>query len=179
MRSSSAVIPSIYAHQAGEVTYLEQPVGGRPFLRVLGERYFDEAVQVGRPPVLVLQLRRLEPGLAHEYERPHGVQVEHGRLQLRQFDGGDAHSPDVTLLVVAALPLHCCHLSHTGSTRERAQTWKRRHHKGASLNVGNGDNLHTGKLEMALASFRRDGVTGIDNDRGGNQILLKASKPGT
>lgn len=37
---------------------------------------------------------------------PHGVQVEHGRLQLGQLDGGDAHGPDVAQLVVAAVLLH-------------------------------------------------------------------------
>lgn len=40
---------------------------------------------------------------------PHGVQVEHGRLQLGQLDGGDADGPDVAQLVVTAVLLHRRH----------------------------------------------------------------------
>ena len=40
----------------------------------------------------------------------HWVQVKHGRLQLCQLDGRDAHSPDVTQLVISSLLLHSCHL---------------------------------------------------------------------
>lgn len=42
--------------------------------------------------------------------KPHGVEVEHGRLQLCQLDGSDAHGPDVAQLVVAAVLLHRRHL---------------------------------------------------------------------
>jgi hypothetical protein len=35
------------------------------------------------PFFLVFQGRRFEAGFGHEYESPHGMQVEHGRLQLR------------------------------------------------------------------------------------------------
>lgn len=44
-----------------------------------------------------------------ERSSPHGVQVEHGRLQLGQLDGGDADGPDVAQLVVTAVLLHRRH----------------------------------------------------------------------
>lgn len=44
-----------------------------------------------------------------ERSSPHGVQVEHGRLQLSQLDGGDADGPDVAQLVVTAVLLHRRH----------------------------------------------------------------------
>lgn len=53
-------------------------------------------------------------------DSPHWVEVKHGRLELSQFDGGDADSPDVTQVVVAALLLNCSHLwSHPTQTREK------------------------------------------------------------
>ena len=63
-----------------------------------------------RPFVLVLEGGGLEAALGHEEEGPHGVQVEHGRLHLRQLDGCDAHRPDVAQVVIAALALHCRYL---------------------------------------------------------------------
>jgi hypothetical protein len=47
------------------------------------------------------------------------VQVKHRRLQLGQLNGSDAHGPDITQLVVASLPLHCCHLWSHPERRER------------------------------------------------------------
>jgi len=41
---------------------------------------------------------------------PHRVEIKHGGLELGELDGGDADGPDVTLLVVPALPLHGGHL---------------------------------------------------------------------
>ena len=41
---------------------------------------------------------------------PHGMEVKHRRLQFCKLDGSDPHRPDITLLVVAPLPLHSCHL---------------------------------------------------------------------
>ena len=38
------------------------------------------------------------------------MEVKHGGLQLGQLDGGDAHRPDVTQLVVASVLLHGRHL---------------------------------------------------------------------
>ena len=64
-------------------------------------------VEIRCPPVLVLESRRFVPRLWHEEERPHWVEVEHGRLELRTLDGRDPHSPNITEMVVAALALHC------------------------------------------------------------------------
>lgn len=51
---------------------------------------------------------------------PHWVQVEHWRLQLSQLDGGDADSPDVAQLVVAAVLLHRCHFwSHPEEKKKK------------------------------------------------------------
>lgn len=50
---------------------------------------------------------------------PHGMQVEHGRLQLGELDGGDADGPDVAQLVVTAIFLHSCHFrSHPVKNKE-------------------------------------------------------------
>lgn len=38
------------------------------------------------------------------------MDVEHGRLQLCELNGGDAHRPDVTQFIVAAFNLHSCYL---------------------------------------------------------------------
>lgn len=51
-------------------------------------------------------------------EAPHWMEVEHGRLKLGQFDGGNAKSPDVTQVVVAALLLHRYYLrSHPANSK--------------------------------------------------------------
>ncbi len=67
-------------------------------------------MKVCAPPVLVLELGRLVARLGHEEEGPHGVEVEHRRLQFSQLDGGDANRPDITEMVVAALALNCSDL---------------------------------------------------------------------
>lgn len=59
---------------------------------------------------------------------PHGVQVEHGRLQLSQLDGSDADSPDVTQLVVAAVLLHRCHFWSHPEEKETEQNSARKHY---------------------------------------------------
>ena len=61
----------------------------------------------GRTPSgLVLERGRFVTRLGHQEESSHGVQVEHGRLQLGQLDGSDAHSPDIAEVVVTTLPFH-------------------------------------------------------------------------
>lgn len=40
---------------------------------------------------------------------PHGMQVKHRRLEFSQLYSCNAHSPDITQLVVAPFPLNCCH----------------------------------------------------------------------
>lgn len=42
--------------------------------------------------------------------KPHGVQVEHRRLQLCQLNSCDAHGPNITQLIVAPFSLDCGHL---------------------------------------------------------------------
>lgn len=75
-------------------------------------------VKVLAPLELVLESGRLVARLGHEEEGPHGVQVEHGGLQLGQLDGRDPHGPDITEVVVTALPLHGRHLEiYTGNQR--------------------------------------------------------------
>lgn len=51
-------------------------------------------------------------------EAPHWMEVKHGRLELGQFDGGNAKSPDVTQVVVPALLLHRHYLwSHPANSK--------------------------------------------------------------
>lgn len=57
-------------------------------------------------------------------DTPHWVEVEHGRLKLGQFNGGDAEGPDVTQVVVPALLLH------------RHYLWSHPAKKQSSENVG-------------------------------------------
>ena len=68
--------------------------------------HYNSLLEVGAPPRPVLECRRLVSRLGHEEEGAHGVQVEHGRLQLGQLDRRDPHRPDITEVVVAPLPLH-------------------------------------------------------------------------
>ena len=63
-------------------------------------------LEVCAPARPVLERGRLVSRLGHEEECAHGVQVEHGRLQLRQLDRSDPHRPDITEVVVTPLPLH-------------------------------------------------------------------------
>lgn len=62
-----------------------------------------------------------------EWRVPHGVQVEHGRLQLSQLDGGDADGPDVAQLVVAAVLLHRCHFWSHPEVKRRGQNSAGKH----------------------------------------------------
>ena len=63
-------------------------------------------LEVRAPARPVLERGRLVARLGHEEEGAHGVQVEHGRLQLGQLDRRDPHRPDITEVVVSALTLH-------------------------------------------------------------------------
>lgn len=56
------------------------------------------------------------------FQRPHGVKVKHGRLQLGQLYRRDPHSPDVAELVVAAVLFHCCYFRSHPVQRKRAET---------------------------------------------------------
>lgn len=47
--------------------------------------------------VSLLQFRRLKTRLRHQEQSAHRMQVEHGRLQLGEFDRGDTDGPDVAL----------------------------------------------------------------------------------
>ena len=97
--------------------YLEELFGAWTLLGVLGQSELDETVKVGRPLVLVLESRWLEATLGHDEERPHGMQIEVGRLELGKLDGCYADGPDVTLLVVAALSLDSGHFGSLSNSR--------------------------------------------------------------
>ena len=78
----------------------------RSLFGVLCQTFPRKGVEGGTPPGLVLEGGRLVPRLGHQKEGAHGVQVEHGGLQLRQLDGSDANGPNVAEVVVTAFSFH-------------------------------------------------------------------------
>lgn len=91
MRAGIMVFNKILVHRIADSTvkiykrksHLQQLLGRRSFLRILGERGFNEIMERRTPLVAILQCGRLEAGFGHEEKRSHRVQVEHRRLQLR------------------------------------------------------------------------------------------------
>ena len=58
------------------------------------------------PLIFILQSGRFESAFGHEEERPHGMQVKHGRLHFSELDGSDANSPNVAEVIVASFTFH-------------------------------------------------------------------------
>ncbi|TNN30804.1 hypothetical protein EYF80_059045 [Liparis tanakae] len=80
---------------------------------------------------------------------PHRVEVEHGRLQLRQLDGGDADGPDVTQVVVAAFLLYGGHLgSHPAQ-----QGYERRRGSSAHESRVSRQAAHTRTWRVSLHTY--------------------------
>ena len=81
----------------------------RSLFGVLCQTLPRERVEGGTPPGLVLEGGWLVPRLGHQKEGSHGVQVEHGGLQLGQLDGSYANSPDVAEVVVTPFSFYGGH----------------------------------------------------------------------
>lgn len=99
------------------------------------------------PFVSVFERGWLEAALGHEEQRSHRVQVKHWWLQFRQLDSRDTNRPDVTQLVVATLPLHCCHL-HEKTRLVKGLHWKLRWLNSSTVQCSN-----TSKKDIKVNNF--------------------------
>ena len=79
------------------------------------------------PLFSVFELWWFEAAFGHDKERPHRMQVEHGWLKLGKLNSCNAHSPDITQLVVAALAFYGCHFG------SHPIVWGNRVEKGLSI----------------------------------------------
>ncbi len=81
--------------------YLEQFIGARPLVRVLGKTQFDKITELLRPFGWAVKERRV--GLLDLQQDPHRRHLVIGRLHLGELNQGYAERPNVDLVVIGSI----------------------------------------------------------------------------